>query len=732
MHIFGTDIDLNRNQAKNFRLENGIALPTVGASDSGLTFYHSGLSKFYGWTGSTWIDFGSGGGGGGSTTFVGLTDTPSNFTGSALKVPRVNLGETALEFYLPPIKAEDQGGGIGYAWANRNEAFYAILGANSFDLTFATSGTDYGIASTDGFSFGYTNRLPLAGNSFGGHVAFGFDNTVTGYYGNIAMGGDNTLNSGYTCMQVGYQNVGNWSNSIGMGYQFGTNNTSSAYFNVSAGSGLTNNWRGATMVGAANVIDPATSTATNRPAFTVGIGTLSTSAGSVGVPTLRKDGFMVRYNSEILAPNTTIAIIDAETTGKQLVTKEWIVDQGFSTGTGGDVYKVNTPVNNQIGIWTGDGTLEGDTALSFDTSVNRLDVGSADVNDFGWIKLWHGFGGQATLDFQTSGFGAVSIWRLYPDFGGAGDFVFLADGVQAVNIDQDTFGITLPQTTSAQITSASNKVLVTKEWITDQGFTSTTPNLQQVLDSGYFVQSPDTKTFAYLGFEQNDGFFQMKLDRFPLLYTTEVYSDTQSYTVTVDDEFGQRYLALDSTNILLRNTDKVGGTSSNTFYVTKPTTAFSATFNLTPPSTLSVGTAYTIPLSVNGVYADADAEITVPLAVTPVTWTPTGTGLNLTFNESYYIDYGTHLEMQVNGFWTASNPGAGTGSVNLPAGLTVRNRVSGKIVGTSVGNPETNVTPGAIGAKHDTVADTLLGLVMDQTYNGAMTYRFSIVIKIEV
>ena len=38
---------------------------------------------------------------------------------------------------------------------------------------------------------------------------------------------------------------------------------------------------------------------------------------------------------------------------------------------GGDVTKVGTPVNNQVGVWTGDGTLEGDTGLTFD-SVNGL------------------------------------------------------------------------------------------------------------------------------------------------------------------------------------------------------------------------------------------------------------------------------------------------------------------------------------------------------------------------
>ena len=40
----------------------------------------------------------SGGGGGGSSTFVGLSDTPSNLTGDAGKFVRVNSGETALEF----------------------------------------------------------------------------------------------------------------------------------------------------------------------------------------------------------------------------------------------------------------------------------------------------------------------------------------------------------------------------------------------------------------------------------------------------------------------------------------------------------------------------------------------------------------------------------------------------------------------------------------------------------
>lgn len=42
----------------------------------------------------------------------------------------------------------------------------------------------------------------------------------------------------------------------------------------------------------------------------------------------------------------------------------------------GDVSKVGTPVNNQVGVWTGDGTLEGDVDLTFDTTTNTLAIGT--------------------------------------------------------------------------------------------------------------------------------------------------------------------------------------------------------------------------------------------------------------------------------------------------------------------------------------------------------------------
>lgn len=45
-----------------------------------------------------------GGGGSGATTFLGLTDTPSSFSGEGGDIAKVNSGESALEFVAPDIR----------------------------------------------------------------------------------------------------------------------------------------------------------------------------------------------------------------------------------------------------------------------------------------------------------------------------------------------------------------------------------------------------------------------------------------------------------------------------------------------------------------------------------------------------------------------------------------------------------------------------------------------------
>ena len=47
------------------------------------------------------------------------------------------------------------------------------------------------------------------------------------------------------------------------------------------------------------------------------------------------------------------------------VSKRMSVTQILGLASGGDVFKVGTPVNNEVGVWTGDGTLEGESGLTF-------------------------------------------------------------------------------------------------------------------------------------------------------------------------------------------------------------------------------------------------------------------------------------------------------------------------------------------------------------------------------
>jgi len=85
-YIFGTDADFNYNETLKQRLQNSISFPTLTVSEAGFVFFHTANNKFYGWTGTAWIDFSVGGGGGGdvflaaSQTFTGT----NTFTGGVV------------------------------------------------------------------------------------------------------------------------------------------------------------------------------------------------------------------------------------------------------------------------------------------------------------------------------------------------------------------------------------------------------------------------------------------------------------------------------------------------------------------------------------------------------------------------------------------------------------------------------------------------------------------------
>lgn len=70
----------------------------------------------------------------------------------------------------------------------------------------------------------------------------------------------------------------------------------------------------------------------------------------------------------------------------------------FATPAGsGDVSKVGTPANNQVGVWTGDGTLEGDASLTFDTTTDTLSVAASGKIAMGAVNIIDDTAGTTTL-----------------------------------------------------------------------------------------------------------------------------------------------------------------------------------------------------------------------------------------------------------------------------------------------------------------------------------------------
>jgi hypothetical protein len=108
------------------------------------------------------------------------------------------------------------------------------------------------------------------------------------------------------------------------------------------------------------------------PIFVGGGGTTGTGTTGGGGATspLTTKGDLWTYSSADarlgVGADGTVLTADASTaTGLK-----WAVPAG-----GGDVAKVGTPVDGQVGVWTGDGTIEGDTALTFDTTTDTLSSG---------------------------------------------------------------------------------------------------------------------------------------------------------------------------------------------------------------------------------------------------------------------------------------------------------------------------------------------------------------------
>ena len=82
--------------------------------------------------------------------------------------------------------------------------------------------------------------------------------------------------------------------------------------------------------------------------------------------------------SPALTGTPTAPTATTGTSTTQIATTAFVQASVAAAG-GGDVLKIGTPVDNQIAVWTGDGTVEGDSDLTWDTSTNTLSVSGFEV-----------------------------------------------------------------------------------------------------------------------------------------------------------------------------------------------------------------------------------------------------------------------------------------------------------------------------------------------------------------
>lgn len=140
---------------------------------------------------------------------------------------------------------------------------------------------------------------------------------------------------------------------------------------------------------------------------------------------------------EHLAPDVISGLVDVTSTDSDYIliwdaTDSALkkVDMGEVRGAGGgDVTKVGTPVDNQVGVWTGDGTLEGDANLTYDGTTLVLGTGqinfpdaqnvSADANTLDdyeegvhEVTATMSTSGTVTLDTSYDTFSYTKIGRL--------------------------------------------------------------------------------------------------------------------------------------------------------------------------------------------------------------------------------------------------------------------------------------------------------------------------------
>lgn len=163
--------------------------------------------------------------GGGASSFLGLTDTPSSYTGQSLKAVRVNAGETGLEFFTlsgggdaltsNPLSQFASTTSAQLAGVISDETGFSTGAKLVFSISPDLTTPDINVATADSLQAGTTSAGLLIKNNAGTTVAsFGVGGASST---NIALIGNTVVTGNISATNLSGTNTGDQSLSIAAG-----------------------------------------------------------------------------------------------------------------------------------------------------------------------------------------------------------------------------------------------------------------------------------------------------------------------------------------------------------------------------------------------------------------------------------------------------------------------------------------------------------------------------------
>ncbi len=177
---------------------------------------------------------------------------------------------------------------------------------------------------------------------------------------------------------------------------------------------------------------------------------------------------------------------------------------------GGDVSKVGIPVVNQIGIWTGDGTIKGDPEFLFDGTTNILS-GLASITLSGTVD-----GRDVSVD-GTKLDGIATGANLYVHPNHTGDVTSVADGATTIAVD----AVDIPMLSAIGTADATTFLRGDNTWSVPAGGSG---------GADYQWQHDQATTVP-----ADPGLTLFRTDNLTLNLVTEIYVDDQNLNGLIGD-----------------------------------------------------------------------------------------------------------------------------------------------------------------------------------------------------